>query len=144
MSSGRALLGWSIKGGRASRRRYAVAGEGPTSAGPGAARGTAVRILEPFSRRWSVSSTWRARFARRQQDLPRPFFPGEALDHRQGEREVCTRTGLGDADEVLALDGDRDGLGLDGRRLVEAGVGQAVEDIRKKTEAIKPWAAEVV
>jgi hypothetical protein len=48
---------------------------------------------------------------------------GKALKNRQREGRRLAGAGLGDAEQVLALQQDRDGLGLDrGRRLIALGV----------------------
>ena len=49
-----------------------------------------------------------------------------ALDHRDEEAEGLAGAGGGGGEDVVAFERGRDGLGLDGRRRDEAGVGEAV------------------
>ena len=59
------------------------------------------------------------------------------LDHRQGEGGGLAGAGLGDADDVAALEHLRDGLGLDRRRRGVAGVGDGLEDLRAEAEILE-------
>ncbi len=61
--------------------------------------------------------------------LPRGAGRGgrvHALDHGDEEAEGLAGAGGGGGEDVLAFEGGRDGLGLDGRGGDEAGVGEAV------------------
>ena len=53
----------------------------------------------------------------------------QGLDHRQGEGGGLARAGLGDAQDVVALQGDGDRLGLDGGGGQVAGVGDRLEGL---------------
>ncbi len=52
---------------------------------------------------------------------------GKVLQHRQREGRGLAAAGLGDADDVAALQQRRDGLDLDGGRLGEAGLSEGTQ-----------------
>ena len=52
-----------------------------------------------------------------------------ALDEREAEAEGLAGAGLGLADDVLAGEGERDGLALDGERLDDALRGEGVDHV---------------
>ena len=63
--------------------------------------------------------------------------PKQLGQERQGERGGLARARLGDADDVLPLEDDRDGRGLNGGRLGVALVGHGFEDGGVEAERIK-------
>ena len=84
----------------------------------------------------------RGEFARRLEDQrARHAGPGAALfearQHRQHEGGRLAGAGLGDAQNVLALQGVRNGAGLDRRRHGVAGIGDCGEDLRRQAEVCK-------
>ena len=53
----------------------------------------------------------------------------ETLDDREAEAEGLAGTGLGLTDDVLPVEGERDGLGLDGERFEDALAGEGVDHV---------------
>ena len=58
----------------------------------------------------------KSQFARRKNHKSPSFYLSQPLNHRDSERQRFAGAGLRDADDVLALDGGRNRLPLDGRR----------------------------
>ena len=84
----------------------------------------------------------RGKFASRlQNERPRHSRPGparfEPRQHRKHERRRLAGAGLRDAHDVAALIGQRDGLRLNGCRLIETSGGDGVENFLTKTEICK-------
>ena len=61
----------------------------------------------------------------------------QPAEHRQGESRRFAGAGLGDAKNILALQGRRDGLGLDRRRRVIAGRLNGRENLFRKAQFVE-------
>ncbi len=88
-------------------------------------------------------SGWRARAsARARERAPPPRGAGRLsairrLQDRQREGRRLAGAGLGDADQVASVHQDGNGLGLDGRRLGVAHLGQRGDERRGEAEAVE-------
>lgn len=77
------------------------------------------------------------KFSRRKHDQAHALVRGETLQHGNAECERLARTGLRNADDVLALDRDGDGFFLDRRGYGELQPVERVEQLRSYPKPIE-------